>query len=87
MGEGYSKKESQQIASRVALIKLRDHKFTEAIEQAQEERMQLAALTENEPQEEAHIEEKESASECSIDKDTKVDEIILEESPQPHTEE
>lgn len=86
MGEGYSKKESQQIASRAALIKLRDHKFTEAVEQAQEERMQLA-LTENEPQKEAHIEEEESASECSIDEDTKVDEIILEESSQPHTEE
>lgn len=37
-GEGYSKKESQQIAARASLVKLHDPNFVELIDQAQEER-------------------------------------------------
>jgi len=37
-GEGYSKKESQQIAARMALVKLHDHDFVELIDHAREER-------------------------------------------------
>lgn len=37
-GEGYSKKESQQIAARMALVKLHDHDFVELIDHAREKR-------------------------------------------------
>jgi ribonuclease-3 len=37
-GEGYSKKESQQVAARAAFVKLHDSNFVELIDQAQEER-------------------------------------------------
>jgi len=37
-GEGYSKKESQQIAARAALVKLHDQDFVELVDRAQEER-------------------------------------------------
>lgn len=40
-GEGYSKKESQQVASRAALVKLHDHDFFELVENQKEQREQL----------------------------------------------
>jgi ribonuclease-3 len=39
-GEGYSKKESQQIAARAALVKLHDHDFLELIDKQREQREQ-----------------------------------------------